>query len=69
MIPDIDLDECISIVEGWRENANKKLKETGNFEFVIIAHTYKEIYRHLNDYKKLKSSVGDSHDRETEKIS
>lgn len=69
MIPDIDLDECISIVEVWSENAFKKQKETGNFEIVLIAHIYNEICRHLNNYKKLMNSIGDSHDQETEKVS
>ena len=54
MIPDIELDECISMVSAWFNNAMREYKSSSNFEYLLIAHRYKEIGRHLKDYKEMK---------------
>ena len=53
MLPDIELDECISMVSNWYEDAIRRYEETDDFEYVIIAHQYKEILRHLEAYREL----------------
>ena len=54
MIPDIELDECISMVSVWFNNAMDEYKSSSNFEYLLLAHRYKEIGRHLKDYKEMK---------------
>lgn len=55
MIPDIELDECIEMVTAWLSEAINRKEVTGDFDYVIIAHRYKEILRHLKDYRELKT--------------
>ena len=50
MIPDIELDDCIIMVQNWFNQAIAKAPK--DFEYVIIAHQYKEILRHLEEYRK-----------------
>ena len=54
MIPDIGLEECIGMVSQWFDNAMRMHEATGNFQYIITAHEYKEIVRHLKAYKELK---------------
>lgn len=54
MIPDITVNECISMVSTWFNNAMAEYKSSSNFEYLLLAHKYKEIVRHLKDYKELK---------------
>ena len=62
MIPDINLEDCISMVQYWYDMAADKYKVTGNFEYVLLGHNYKEIIRHLEAYKKiLEASREDDH--------
>lgn len=67
MIPDIELDECIEMVTAWLKNANDWYKKTGDFQFVIEAHRFKEIVRHLKDYKELKEKENGVHDNKNAK--
>ena len=53
MLPDIELDECITMVSNWFEAAIRRYEETDDFEYVINAHQYKEILRHLEAYREL----------------
>ena len=59
MIPDIELDECISMVTAWFDDAVKMQKVTDDFEYVLIAHRYKEIIRHLKAYRELKNKINE----------
>ena len=59
MIPDIELDACIEMVTDWSKLAGKKKELTGNSEYIILAHKFDEIVRHLNNYKKLKESLNE----------
>lgn len=53
MIPDITVDECISMVSAWFNNAMTEYKISSNFEYLLLAHKCKEIGRHLKDYKEM----------------
>lgn len=65
MIPDISLDECIEILRFWIRDAMKSKKETGDFEYVIAAHTFNEILKHLKAYKELKEKVENDENNES----
>ena len=65
MIPDINLDECIEILRFWIRNAMESKKETGDFNYVIAAHTYNEILKHLKAYKELKEKVENDENSES----
>lgn len=54
MIPDIELDECINMVSAWFNNAMDMYRSSSNFEYLLMAHRYKEIGRYLEDYKEMK---------------
>lgn len=62
MIPDITVDECIDLVSIWFENAIAKYKIFNDFEYLLLAHKYKEILRHLKNYKEIleKTDVRDN---------
>lgn len=63
MIPDIELDECISMVSAWFNNAMTEYKRSSNFEYLLLAHKYKKIVRHLKDYKELKEKSDEEIER------
>ena len=54
MIPDIELDECIEMLKVWSLNAIRMKEVTDDFEYVLIAHKYNQILKHLMAYQELK---------------
>lgn len=55
MIPDISLDECIMMLDMLRDTAHNKYIQTGNFEYILCAHKYSQISKHLKEYQRLVS--------------